>query len=206
MARMAASISRNTASELGLLSSREKSAGVTPRYAGAECELGEHIAAFARDGRGAYLSGPVGAGKTHALMAAARLLVRSGVKCRVTTFSALLDREQASFPSNGGDGYSWVAEACRKPVLLLDELGEGKPTEWAVSQLYRIVDSRYQDGLPLLCASNLTLPQLGRRLSVGGETTGARIVSRLYEMCVQLSVDGGDRRISKARENARETG
>ena len=184
----------------------ELAAGVTARYAGAECELGTRIARMAWRGRGAYLSGPVGTGKTHALMAAARLLASHGSRCRVWTLQALLDAEQASFASNGGDGYSLVADACRKPVLMLDELGEGKPTEWAVSQLYAVVDSRYQAGLPLLCASNLTLPQLGRRLSAGGETAGARIVSRLYEMCEQLSVDGEDRRISAARTNARETG
>lgn len=178
----------------------ERRAGITPRYADAACELGERLAAMARQGRGAYLFGSVGTGKTHALMAACRLLVRASVKCRVTTFSALLDREQAAFRGNGGDGYSWIAEACRKPVLMLDELGEGKPTEWAVSKLYEVVDARYQANLPLLCASNLTLAELGKRLSTGGDTTGARIVSRLFEMCDQIAVEGRDRRMMRNAE------
>lgn len=191
-----ASISASTASELGVLVSPYYSAGITPRYAEATCELGDRLASMVAGRRGAYLFGPVGTGKTHALMACARRLVGGGRRCRVWPFSALLDAEQAAFPSNGGDGYSWVAEACRKPVLLLDELGEGKPTEWAVSQLYQIVDARYQANLPLVCASNLALPELGERLSVGGGTTGARIASRLCEMCEQIRVDGPDRRLA----------
>lgn len=173
----------------------ERACGVTERYRDASCELGERLHRLALDGKGAFLHGKVGAGKTYALMACARLLTRDCVKCRVTTFSALLDREQASFVTNGGDGYSWVDEMIRMPVAMLDELGEGKPTEWAVAKLYTIIDARYQANLPIICASNLTLPQLGKRLSVGGETTGARIVSRLHEMCKQIEVAGPDRRL-----------
>lgn len=190
-----ASISAHTARELGLFDGQYRAAGVTARYAGAECELGRRLAERASRGEGAYLHGPVGTGKTHALMACARLLVERGTKCRVWPFSALLEREQASWRGNGGDGYGWVAEACRKPVLLLDELGEGKPTEWSVAKLYELVDARYQAGLPLVCASNLTLPELGERISLGDGTTGARIVSRLYEMCPRIEVSGPDRRL-----------
>lgn len=188
----------STATALDRLSVRLRRAGVTPRYASAECELGHRVAEGMLAGRGFYLHGSVGSGKTHALMAGVRELVGAGKAVRLTTFAALLEQETASFASNGGDGYSWLDDARRKPFLMLDELGEGKPTEWAVSQLYRVVDYRYQLGLPLSCASNLTLPELGRRLSAGGDTAGARIVSRLYEMCEQVSVEGPDRRTGAA--------
>lgn len=192
--------SRHTDSDLDWFREKAaKQAGVTARYADAACELGDRLAAMAREGRGAYLSGPVGAGKTHALMAAARQLAPySRTRCRVVAFSALVTQARSAWRSNGGDGYDWLLDAARKPVLMLDELGEGRMTEGYAADLYRIVDARYQDGLPLLCASNLALPVLGDALMAGtDETTARRIVSRLAEMCEPIAVDGPDRRLGR---------
>ena len=110
----------------------------------------------------------------------------------MVAFSALVAQARSAWRSNGGDGYDWLLDAARKPVLMLDELGEGRMTEGYAADLYRIVDARYQDGLPLLCASNLALPVLGDALMAGtDETTARRIVSRLAEMCEPIAVDGG---------------
>lgn len=174
-----------------------RQAGVTPRYEGASCPLGARLARMAKEGRGAYLHGPVGTGKTYALMAAAIILAPyRRTRCRVVPFGELLDQARAAWRSNGGDGYDWVADAARKPVLLLDELGEGKLTEGYASELYRVVDWRYERMLPTLCASNLTLPELGKSLARGtDDVTARRTVSRLREMCAPIAVDGPDRRL-----------
>lgn len=176
----------------------ERLAGIPERYAGAECELGTELARAAWLGEGAYLYGPPGTGKTHALMAAARVLLAHGRKCRVWGFSELLARQKAEWGSK--DAYDWVADANRRPVLVLDELGEGKLSDWAVEQLYRVVDGRYKSGRPLLCASNYSLDGLCDRLSAAGSDSesAGRLCSRLAEMCRPRLVDGPDRRMAAA--------
>lgn len=79
-------------------------------------------------------------------------------------------------------------------LLVLDDLGKGKPTQTSVEALFRIVDERYRQARPTVYTTQYDSAELVRRLTVQGDAeTGKAIVSRLSE-CVAVSAGSVDRR------------
>jgi len=72
--------------------------------------------------------------------------------------------------------------------LVLDDLGAEKATDWAKETIYSIINHRYEEMLPTIVTSNLSLGQLSSHL-------GERIASRLAEMCEVVELSGKDRRL-----------
>ena len=76
-------------------------------------------------------------------------------------------------------------------VLVLDDLGTEKMSEWVYSTLYAILDYRYREMMITIITSNYKKPKLETKI-------GERLVSRFHEMCTQITLKGGDRRIKNA--------
>lgn len=76
-----------------------------------------------------------------------------------------------------------VAQLANAPVLVLDDLGAERPTDWVRERLYDIVNTRYEAQRSVLVTTNLTPEQMERSL-------GARIAGRLIEMCRVIDIDG----------------
>lgn len=89
-----------------------------------------------------------------------------------------------------------VDRLCRYPLLIIDDFGMERGTEYALEQIYNIIDSRYRSRKPLIVTTNLTLDEI--RHPQG--TAHARIYDRLLEMCVPISYIG----VSFRRETAQE--
>lgn len=83
--------------------------------------------------------------------------------------------------------YSWV------DLLVIDDLGAEKVTDWSRQLLYLLIDRRYRNGRQTIITTNLTPSQLA-------ETIDARIVSRLAEMGVVIELKGSDKRLSVTSE------
>lgn len=132
------------------------------------------------------MSGPTGCGKTHLAVATLRSLVQRnsipdsglwGVKDVVfTTAPELLLAIRSSFSRND-DEAELVAKYSKPSVLILDDLGADKATEWAITTLYLIIDKRDKELLPTIVTTNLSLGQIEGQY-------GARIASRLSGMKV----------------------
>ena len=75
-------------------------------------------------------------------------------------------------------------------LLLMDDLGVEKPSEWVREQLYTLINTRYLEGRPIIATSNTSLAQLEGRI-------GDRTCSRLSEMCETLHLGGKDRRLGR---------
>lgn len=80
-----------------------------------------------------------------------------------------------------------IDECANAPVLVLDDLGVERPSEWALATIFEIIDRRYTEERPLWCSSNLNLEELAQRL-------GDRITSRIAGMCEVYEMAGEDRR------------
>lgn len=139
------------------------------------------------------LVGPTGTGKTCAVWSTLRdLLVRGwDVERRPGTWSyyRATDLAAALRPNDGLDG---VISAARKtPLLIVDDLGSAKLTDWQLEQLTRIVDYRWENVRPTVITSNVPVLR---------EVLDDRLASRLQDNAVVVALRGADRRRGQNRE------
>lgn len=129
--------------------------------------------------------GPTGTGKTWQAYGALRLVVCTpeAPTWAATTFA---DFTAALRPS-GKDPEGAMDTYRRADVLLLDDLGAAKSSEWVEETTYRLLNHRYEALLPTIFTTNLPLAALREGL-------GDRLASRLVEICDRVVLDGPDRR------------
>jgi DNA replication protein DnaC len=145
--------------------------------------------------RGLLFVGPCGVGKTHLSVAVLRGLIEKGIPCLFYEFGALLNGIRRSFnPETQVSESDVLAPVYEAEVLVLDELGAVKPTDWVKEMMMQIVGSRYNDRRLTIFTTNY----LGMRGLPSDETledrVGARLRSRLYEMCRTVVIEGEDYR------------
>jgi len=139
-----------------------------------------------KDGIGLMISGNYGSGKTHLAAAIAHELMKDGKQPIFGTLIGLLGKIKASY----SDWYSKENEEqiinkyINCELLIIDDLGKEKPTQWVIEKIYYIINCRYENNKPIVITSNYTHDRLMDRLSVNDNSeTAEAIVSRLYEMC-----------------------
>lgn len=157
-------------------------------------EFAEYIASFAGNGgAGLYIHGGVGAGKTHAASAMARLFAEAGYDVAFTTAKGMLERVKATFDEGGTEAA--VARYAKCDVLVLDDLGKEDATEWSVGTVFSVLDARYEDMRPTIVTSNYAPGALADRLARRGErVTAEAIASRISQTCRPVCLGGRDRR------------
>ncbi|MDT0464787.1 ATP-binding protein [Streptomyces gibsoniae] len=132
------------------------------------------------------MAGVVGAGKTHQAYGAVRQLVQSGVgvRWRATTAADLYAELR---PRAGVDSERELAAVSRCPLLIIDDLGAAKASEWVEEVTYRLINRRYNYMLPTLITTNLAIKELRAYL-------GDRVTSRLAQMTTRVEFEPVDRR------------
>ncbi|MEV6382017.1 ATP-binding protein [Streptomyces sp. NPDC051773] len=138
------------------------------------------------EGPSLLIAGPTGTGKTHQAYGAVRALLTRGVRLRweATTSADLHARLR---PRAGHDSERDLQTLARCPLLVLDDLGAAKTSEWTEELTYRLINHRYERMLPTLITTNLPIPELRTAL-------GDRVTSRLAEMTERVVLTGPDRR------------
>ena len=148
--------------------------------------------AMRSQGTGLLLCGSVGTGKSFLAAAIANELINQGTPCLMTNFSRIISRVSEKF---GGD-QKYLDDLNRFDLLIIDDLGSERDTEFTWEKVMNVVDARYRAGLPLIITTNLTLKDLADPSDIRRQ----RVFSRLKEMCVFLEVNGADRRNKKMRD------
>jgi DNA replication protein DnaC len=145
--------------------------------------------------RGLLLAGPVGVGKTHLAVAILRGLTEKGASCLFYEYGSLLKEIQDSYnPVSRTSEMNVLAPVYEAEVLVLDELGVSKPTEWVLDTMTHIIGRRYNDKKLTIFTTNYTDERQGRAGETLQDRIGARLRSRLYEMCRTVLMEGEDYR------------
>jgi DNA replication protein DnaC len=144
------------------------------------------------EGRGLWITGDVGTGKTTLAMLVSRHAIEAGKSVAIYSLPRLLARIRRTYDADSReDSYlAFFDRLTSVDLLHLDDLGAEKQSDWVLEQLYAIVDERYQSQRAMLVTTNLVdVEELEKQV-------GERTVSRLAEMCEQLPLHGTDRRFS----------
>jgi DNA replication protein DnaC len=139
---------------------------------------------------GLVLTGPPGTGKTHLLAAALLHRFEAGERgLRFINVPLFLDELRAGMAFKDSSANERFVNLCTDDarVVVLDDLGKEKATDWATERLYVLVEARYSRMLPTCATSNRTLNQL---VELGYEA----VVSRLVGTGRWLPLDGADHR------------
>lgn len=141
--------------------------------------------------RGLYLHGGVGTGKTHIAAGLANKAIAADMRLHWLDATIWLADMRASY--NGGPPAPDAAKIADCDMLVIDDLGAHKPTEWASEQFFLLINQVYEREDVLVIVTSERAP------SKLASHVGERIASRLLEMCDAELLGGSDQRLLKAR-------
>jgi DNA replication protein DnaC len=184
-------------------------AAVPPRYRHATATVpavqawADLVAADPTTAGSLLLTGTTGTGKTHQAYGALRRIAEAGpsvYEIRATTAADMYGLLRPKGSERGAE--EELRRLARVPLLVLDDLGSAKATEWTEEVTYRLINERYNACRPTLYTSNLPADSTDRQGVRQGPdlvtALGERIVSRLSQDTTVVPMTGPDRRRSAA--------
>lgn len=157
----------------------------------------ENFDTFYKSNRGLLFWGTVGTGKSYAAACIANELLNRRIPVVMTSFVKVLQVIQ----DNTENETEFVNRLCAARLLIIDDLGTERNTDYALEKVYNVIDSRYRTGKPLILTTNLNLQDMQMTQDIRYQ----RIYDRIFEMCHPVMVNGTSWRINQAKERFNET-
>lgn len=140
--------------------------------------------------QGLLLWGPVGTGKSFAAACIANYLLEHKVPVMMTSFVKLLEAVQFGRE----DESDIIRKLNRAKLVIFDDLGAERSTDYAIERVYNIVDSRYRSKLPMILTTNLTIEEMKQEEDI----RYTRIYDRVFETCYPMQFTGPSLRKKEA--------
>ena len=141
---------------------------------------------------GILFYGSVGTGKTFFAACIANGLIDKGIGVLMTNIPSLMTAMSKNFEK---DKERILSEISQVPLLILDDVGVERGTDYGYEKIQEIIDTRYRSGKPLIVTTNLS-PEVLRNPE---DPRYKRVYDRILEMCFPIVVDGKSRRAKKAK-------
>lgn len=148
-----------------------------------------------RDGGGIYVYGVQGAGKTWTACRIAKGWLSRGLgDARFVSSVNLISEIGSSYGGNGNEALV-LSKYMFCDLLIVDDLGKEVPSQWSLSKLFEVFDSRYANNRPTIVTTQFDTGTLARRMSKSGDPeTAMAIVSRFREKYRGVNLGNVDRR------------
>jgi DNA replication protein DnaC len=162
-----------------------------------------------KDISGLLLTGSVGTGKTHLAVGVLRHLVEEkGIDGRFVTVPDFLDRLRQSYDKGAGETTGQIfAPTFAAGLVVIDELGAARGTDWVFETIELLIGGLYNRMTPVIVTTNFRNLDPGGSAAAGnndyaraarpetlGDRIGARMFSRLQQMCTAVDMTGPDYR------------
>ena len=156
----------------------------------------EHFGEMLEKNQGLLFYGGVGTGKTYSAACIANYLLNRRRSVVMTSFVKLLN----SMQTFREDDSVMLNRLNRAKLLIIDDLGAERGTDFALEKVYDIIDSSYRAKLPVILTTNLSMDELKQATDI----RYARIYDRIFEMCYPLEFVGRSWRKAEANRRFKE--
>lgn len=157
----------------------------------------KHFDEFRKEGKGLLLYGTVGTGKSHIAACIANALISAEKKVLMTNFTTIVNTLQNSFEGRT----EYIESLNRYSLLIIDDLGVERQSEYMQENVYNIIDARYRSGLPMIITTNLTAEEMKNPKEIGK----SRIYDRILEKCHPIPIYGDSIRRQNMRSDYKDT-
>lgn len=143
-------------------------------------------------GESLLFMGTPGTGKTHLAAAITNYVITQyGIPVKFGSFIDILESIKKTFGGGASDpDQGIIRQLIEVPLLVIDDLGKERQTDWSNSVLYQVINGRYENYLPVIITTNETIGTMEKNV-------GKATVSRLIEMCSGIKMTGPDYRKQK---------
>lgn len=160
----------------------ENDLGYNPKPMGIAKRYVQHWEEFQKTSTGLLMWGDVGTGKSFIAGCIANALLDKGVPVIMTNFARLLNKLTDMY---AGDRDAYIDSFKRYSLMIIDDLGIERNSEFAREQVFSVIDSRYRSQLPMIVTTNLTLEDLKDPVDLAR----SRIYARVLERCLPIRVN-----------------
>lgn len=150
------------------------------------------IGDFYKTGSGLIFWGSVGTGKTFLAACIANYLIDRQIPVLMTTFNKVIDE---AFSST--DKAEYYQSFNKYKLLIIDDLGTERKTDYGMEQVFTLIDDRYKSGQPMIITTNLSLKSLKNPEKI----ENSRIYDRILEKCSPVQFSGKNYRQEAADKN-----
>lgn len=151
----------------------------------------DHFDEMLKSHTGLLLWGDVGTGKSFMAGCIANALIDMEYEVKMTNFATIINDLFGCEDKN-----EYIEALARYSLLIIDDLGAERNTEYAIENVFNVIDRRYRSGRPLIVTTNLHLDAIRKEEAIDKK----RIYDRILEMCVPIKVCGTSKRIGIARD------
>ena len=148
---------------------------------------------------GIIIYGSIGYENTHLAASIANEIIRNKKIALLERTSSITDRIKESFNKTVTTESEIMELYSNVDMLIIDDFGSETISKWALERLYRIINNRYENELPIVITTRYTREELMEKIAIENRKLAEEFIQILYKMCYGISLIKNDR---NAKEKA----